>query len=139
MEKFETQGFDQTVSLTWLDSSGYWSTGNVLPDLLVGMTGYGILKVAKNSSLVQENDIERATHLDREHWDYCLEEMWRWIIAGKQAIITSKASAPRFHSWNLPWIAACKQCWKPSHAKRNFSLNKEAEWKGCDRSISTWQ
>lgn len=35
----------------------------------------------------QENDVERAANLDRKHWDYCLEDMWRWIIASKSISI----------------------------------------------------
>jgi len=25
--------------------------------------------------------VERATNMDREHWEYYLEETWRWLIA----------------------------------------------------------
>ena len=33
-------------------------------------------------AVLQENDVERAANLDRQQWDYYLEESWRWAIAG---------------------------------------------------------
>ncbi len=31
--------------------------------------------------LVQDNDVERATNLNRDHLDYVVEESWRWAMA----------------------------------------------------------
>lgn len=39
----------------------------------------------------QENDVERAANLNREHWDYCLEEMWRWLIASRLVTLAHAA------------------------------------------------
>ena len=81
MGKFETQGFDQTVSFAL--------TFDMLPspprDFLL------LLKILSQILLLdsQDNDVERAANLDREHWDYCLEEVWRWIIASKLTTATS--------------------------------------------------
>ena len=32
-------------------------------------------------TVLQDNDIERAVNLNRDHLDYIVEETWRWAMA----------------------------------------------------------
>lgn len=34
------------------------------------------------ANAVQENDVERATALDRQQEDYVKEEAWKWALSG---------------------------------------------------------
>jgi hypothetical protein len=35
----------------------------------------------KGADGVQDNDVERAANLDKDHLDYLVEESWRWALA----------------------------------------------------------
>ena len=36
--------------------------------------------------MLQDNDVERETTINRDHLDYLAEESWRWLIACKSRV-----------------------------------------------------
>ena len=48
--------------------------------------------------LVQDNDVERATNLNRDHLDYVVEESWRWAMACGSCKHPLPFSCAYFHS-----------------------------------------
>ena len=81
MDNFESQDFDPMVRIKP-------SPANLqlkLCCLALCALAWGI---QSSMILLQENDMERATALDRGLSDYNLEQVWKWILSGESHATT---------------------------------------------------